>query len=97
MEPFNSGSAVFILGFALYGLFMPKKTMGSSIQILFSLMFVNGVTSVIVHGSGIRGFGYIDSMSIVVMLMMGTIYIHFRPPRREIFLTGLNAFDSIRV
>lgn len=73
MEPWNSGTAFFILGFALYGLFMPKKTMGSSIQILFALMFVNGVTSVIVHGSGLRGFGYIDSMSIVVMLMLGAL------------------------
>lgn len=61
--------------FGADGVARPSHRVGLTIVFLFGMLFTNGVSSMAAHATVYQGLGFMDSMSEVVMVMIGTLFL----------------------
>ena len=72
-EYYNALSSLFISYFGLVGLYEIHDDL--IIQIIYSLLFINGISSFMYHWTGNIGFALYDEFPMIISLFLGNIYI----------------------
>ena len=72
-EYYNAFSSLFISYFGLLGLYNIKNDL--MIQIIYSLLAVNGISSFMYHWTGNFGFALYDEYPMIIALFLGNIYV----------------------
>jgi len=91
-EYYNAFSSLFITYFGLLGLHKTKNDL--IIQIIYSLLIVNGISSFMYHWTGNFGFALYDEYPMIISLFLGNIYVDNLLPSKHkkfkiIFYTNL--------
>jgi len=72
-EYYNAYSSLFISYFGLLGLYNTKNDL--MIQIIYSLLSVNGISSFMYHWTGSIGWALYDEYPMIIALFLGNIYV----------------------
>jgi hypothetical protein len=72
-EYYNAFSSLFISYFGILGLFNTHNNL--MVQIIYSLLSVNGISSFMYHWTGNIGFALYDEYPMVLALFLGNIYV----------------------
>lgn len=72
-EYYNAFSSLFISYFGLLGLYEIQDDL--MIQIIYSLLSINGISSFMYHWTGNIGFALYDEYPMIISLFLGNIYI----------------------
>ena len=84
-EYLNSVTALFIAYLGYYGI---NKKNDDIINLLFSLLFSNGIFSTLNHYYNIDGFSYLDGLTMILSITIGNLQIY------ELFLKKLSSWDT---
>ena len=85
-EYYNAFSSLFITYFGLLGLHKTKNEL--IIQIIYSLLTVNGISSFMYHWTGNIGFALYDEYPMILSLFLGNIYVDNNSSCMGKFLTN---------
>jgi hypothetical protein len=72
-EYYNAFSSLFISYFGLLGLYKIQDDL--MIQIIYSLLVINGISSFMYHWTGNFGFALYDEYPMIIALFLGNIYV----------------------
>jgi hypothetical protein len=79
-EYYNAFSSLFITYFGLLGLYKIQNDL--IIQIIYSLLAVNGISSFMYHWTGTIGWALYDEYPMIIALFLGNIYVENLIPSR---------------
>lgn len=85
-EYINTISALFISYLGYYGI---NKNNDNIINLLFSLLFSNGIFSALNHYYNVEGYSYLDGLTMILPITIGNLHIY------QLFLKKLSSWDNI--
>jgi len=85
-EYVNTITALVISFFGFYGI---NKNNANNINLLYSLIFSNGISSSLNHYYNLEGFSYLDKITMILPINLGNLYIY------EFYLKKLSKWENI--